>query len=161
MQVILTVAVRNPEWYWTKEELKEAGDYRKEWEALNEDKVWKYVPSDAFEISFDVTDIKENRNAEFEVRFISEDKTQSIAHNLKDVTIIQFIGEGEHEKTEVVISNSLIYQYIGARQRQYKYYVYFYIKENAPYEKLHQLVWISDNHKRELEESLGMQFQEK
>ena len=64
MKVILTIAVRNPDWYWTKEEMDNAGDYRNEWEALNEDIVWKHVPSDTFEIPFDVKDIKENRKAE-------------------------------------------------------------------------------------------------
>jgi hypothetical protein len=39
MKVILKIAVRNPEWYWSEEELEEAGDYRNEWEALNKDKV--------------------------------------------------------------------------------------------------------------------------
>jgi hypothetical protein len=58
MKVVVTIAVRNPEWYWSKEEMREAGEYRKEWEALNDDKIWKHIPSDTFEIAFDVQDIK-------------------------------------------------------------------------------------------------------
>jgi hypothetical protein len=100
MKVILTVAIRNPEWYWSKEQLKETGDYRKEWEAINEDKIWKCVPSDSFEIPFDVKDIKENRKAEFELKFMSEDKTQSLSHIVK---VVDFIGN-KGEKTEVPIS---------------------------------------------------------
>jgi hypothetical protein len=157
MKVILTVAVRNPDWYWSKEQLKEAGDYRKEWEAINGDKIWKHVPSDSFEIPFDVKDIKENRKDEFELKFISEDKTQSLSHIVKDMTIVEFIGEND-QKTEVAISNSLIHQYIGARQKQHKYYVYFYLKENASYERLHQLIWLSEKDKIELEEKLGLQI---
>jgi hypothetical protein len=52
----------------------------------------------------------------------------------------------------------LIHQYIGARQKQYKYYVYFYLKENADYERLHQLIWLSQKDKMELEAKLGFQF---
>jgi hypothetical protein len=39
--------------------------------------------------------------------------------------------------------------------------VYLYLKENAGYEKLHQLVWISDEHKKEIEESLELKLQKK
>jgi hypothetical protein len=158
MKVILTIAVRNPEWYWTKEELDKTGDYRKEWEALNEDKVWKHVPSDSFEIPFEVKDIKENRKAEFEFKFTTENKAQSVSHIIKNLTIVQFMGNNENEKIETIISNSLIHQYIGARQKQYKYYVYFYLKENTNYEQLHQLIWLSEKDKLELEEKLGLQF---
>jgi hypothetical protein len=160
MEVILTVAVRNPEWYWSKEELEEVGDYRKEWEAINEGKISKHVPSEEFEIPFDVTEIKENRKGEFQLILISEDRTNSISHYLTDVTIVQFLGEKDQKKIEVVISNSLIHQYIGVRQKHYKYYVYFYLKANIPYEKLHQLIWISDAHRKELEELIGIQNQE-
>ena len=155
MKVILTVAVRNPDWYWTKAEIENAGDYRKEWEALNEDKVWKHVPSDTFEIPFDVKDIKENRKAEFDFKFTSEDKSQSASCRIHDLTIVQFIGEKANEKVEVIISNSLIHQYISARQREYKYYVYFYIKENLSYERFHQLIWLSEEHKVRIEQQLS------
>lgn len=155
MKVILTIAVRNPDWYWTKEEMDNAGDYRNEWEALNEDIVWKHVPSDTFEIPFDVKDIKENRKAEFDFKFTSEDKSQSASCLIKDLTIVQFFGEKENEKSEVIISNSLIHQYIGARKREYRYYVYFYIKENVSYERFHQLIWLSEEHKLEIEQRLS------
>jgi hypothetical protein len=160
MKVIVTIAVRNPEWYWSKEKMQESGDYRKEWEAINEDKIWKHVPSDTIEIAFEVKDIKENRNTEYELEFVSADKAQSFSHTIKEVTAIQFIGDKPNEKAEVVVSNSLIHQYIGARQKEYKYYIYFYLKENWPYERIGQLIWISENHKTELENALGIQFTE-
>lgn len=159
MRVIITIAVRNPDWYWSKEELQEAGEYRKEWEVLNEDKVEKYLPSEAFEIAFDVRDIKENRNGTFDIRFVSEDKSQSISHSVKQVTVVEFIGTDQ--SISIVISNSLIHQYIAARQREYKYYVYFYLKENTPYERLNQFIWLSDGHRQELEEELGIQIGER
>ena len=61
MKVIVTVGVRNSQWYWSTEELKKAGEYRQEWEALDEDKIEKYLPSETFEINFDVVNIKEER----------------------------------------------------------------------------------------------------
>jgi hypothetical protein len=155
MKVIFTIAVRNSDWYWTKEEMENAGNYRKEWEALNEDKIWKYVPSDTFEVPFDVKDVKENREAEFDFKFTLEDKSKSASCHIKDLTIVQFAGENEEEKIEVIISNSLIHQYIGARQKEYKYYVYFYIKENLYYERFHQLIWLSEEHKLEIEQKLS------
>ena len=66
MTVIVTIGVRNPEWYWTKEQLQDAGEYRKTWEAINEDKIYKHIPSDQVQIDFDVKDIKENRKANYE-----------------------------------------------------------------------------------------------
>lgn len=33
---------------------------------------------------------------------------------------------------------------LGAQQRGKKYYTYFYIKENIPYEQLHELAWLSE-----------------
>lgn len=157
MKVVFTIAVRNPEWYWSKDELRGAGDYRKEWEAINGDKVSKHASSESFEVPFDVKDIKENRQATFNFDFTSEDKTQIISHCLKDLTIVQFIGASD-EKAEVIISNALIHQYISARQRQYKYYVYFYIKENARYVKLGQVIWLSEQHRLELESSLNIEY---
>lgn len=159
MQVIVTIAVRNPEWYWSKEELQDAGEYRKEWEVINEGKIYKHLPSEAFEIGFDVMDIKENRNATFDIKLVSEDRKQSISHGLQDVTVLDFIGE--KDKVSTVISNSLIHQYIAARQKEYKYYVYFYIKENTEYERLNQFVWLSKEHQQELETALDIQISDK
>jgi hypothetical protein len=73
--------------------------------------------------------------------------------------LLSLLGK-KNEKTEVVVSNSLIHQYIGARQKEYKYYIYFYLKENASYERLGQLIWISESHKNELESALGIKFTE-
>lgn len=159
MRVVVTIAVRNPEWYWSEEKLQETGEYRKEWEAINEDKVEKHQPSEAFEVGFDVADIKENSNSTFDIMLVSEDRSQSISHTLENITVVDFIGN--EEKLSVVISNSLIHQYIAARQKEYKYYVYFYLKENTPYERLNSFVWLSDEHRQELAKSLGIEFDNK
>jgi hypothetical protein len=155
MKVVLTVAVRNPEWYWSKQELEEVGEYRKEWEALNEDKIEKHLPSWAYEIAFDVKDIKENREAEYEISFVAkENKAEKMTYCLKDVTVVTFVGD--NHTSDVVISNSLIYQYVGVRKMGYKYYIYFYLKGDVSYEKLHQLIWISEQENTLLEETLGI-----
>ena len=159
MRVIVTIAVRNPEWYWSKEALQESGEYRKEWEMINESKIYKHLPSEAFEIAIDVMDIKENRNAIYDIKLVSEDRKQSISHGLQDVTVVDFIGE--KDKVSTVISNSLIHQYIAARQKEYKYYVYFYIRENTEYERMNQFVWLSKEHQQELEAALGIQISDK
>jgi len=52
---------------------------------------------------------------------------------------VKFIGD-ENKKAAVVISNSLIYQYVGARQKEYKYYVDFYLKKLLFYKRFHQLI---------------------
>lgn len=159
MKVIVIIAVRNPEWYWSKEELQESGEYRKEWEMINEGKIYKHLPSEAFEIDFDVVDIRENRNATFDIKLMSEDRKQSISHTLQEVTVVDFVGEKDIVST--VISNSLIHQYIAARQKEYKYYVYLYIKEHTEYERLNQFVWLSKEHQQELEAALGIQISDK
>jgi len=159
MKVILTIAVRNPEWYWSKEQLKEAGDYRKEWEAINEDKIYKHVPSEQMQIAFDVKNIQEDRQSSFEMKFSTEDKSRMISHTINDVTIIKFIGENHGEVAEALVSNSIIHQYIGAKQKEYKYYIYFYLKENVEYQRLNPSTWISREHKIEIENALDIQLE--
>lgn len=73
-----------------------------------------------------------NRSASFDLSF-STDKGDTVYVTISDVTVLKFIGDlGKGD--QVVISNSLIHQYFGARKRRYKYYVYFSLKENIPFE---------------------------
>jgi hypothetical protein len=139
MKVIVTVGVRNSEWYWSKEDLIEAGDYRKEWEALNEDKVEKFLPSDTFEIGFDVDNIIEDRKTGFDLLY-HKDGVPSKYH-LEDVSVFTFLSK-EGEKVEVVISNPLIHQYIAAKQKEYAQYVYIYLNENIKYKKGNSFSWM-------------------
>lgn len=156
MRVTVTIAVRNSEWHWSNEELLKAGEYRKEWEMINEGKIFKHLPSETFEVGFDVIDIRDNRNAIFNLKLLSEDRKQSISYTLSNVTLVDFIGE--KGKVSMVISNSLIHQYIATRQKEYKYYVYFYLKECTEYERLNHFVWLSKEHHQELENDLGIKL---
>lgn len=156
MRVIVTIAIRNSEWYWSNEELQEAGEYRKEWVMINESKILEHLLSETFEVGFDVMDIKDNRNAIFNLKLLSEDRKQSISYTLSNVTVVDFIGE--KDKVSIVISNSLIHQYISARQKEYKYYVYLYLKECTEYERLNHFIWLSKDHHQELENDLGIQL---
>ena len=56
------------------------------------------------------------------------------------------------------VSDSLIYKYLAARKKKYKHYVYFYLKENTSYTRLNALVWLSDEHRKGLEQTLNIQI---
>lgn len=142
MKVIVTVGVRNSQWYWSTEELKKAGEYRQEWEALDEDKIEKYLPSETFEINFDVVNIKEERKRDYEILYNMNGI--SLSYNLEDVSVITFFGN-DNLKTDIVISNPLIHQYIAARQKEYKHYIYFYLKENSEFVKGNRLTWMLES----------------
>src|SRR4051794_5411187 len=98
---------------------------------INEDKVEKYLPSVTFGFKFDVERIEENREAEFKFELNAKGE-RVLSHPLKNLTVVNFLGPN-NESGRVIISNSLIHQYIGARKKGYKYYTYFYLKENIPY----------------------------
>jgi len=152
MKAHLTIAVRNPDWFWTKDQLDEARDYRKEWEALNEDKVPKFVPSETLEVAFDVEEIIDNRHTSFEIPLKS--KNGDIATcNLEDLTVVEF--RGKIDTWKAAVSNSLIHQYMGARKQEYKLYVYFYIKENVRFHQVAPGIWISEAHKQILEDFIS------
>lgn len=147
MKVIVTVGVRNPEWYWSTEEIKKAGEYRQEWEALNEDKIEKYIPSETFEIDFDVVNIKEERKREYEILYNMNGISSS--YNLEDVSVITFYGN-DNVKSDIAISNPLIHQYIAAHQKEYKTYIYFYLKENCKFVKGNRLTWMLESDQKNI-----------
>lgn len=151
MEVTFTVAIRNPLWFWPKEEMKKEKDYRKTWEAINADKIDKHNPFWQYKIPFDVEEIKENRETEHQIKLASaKDNNGSIYFTLKDVSVVTFISKTE--KMEAVISNSLIHQYLGAKQQEYINYVYFYLTENCRYyHPVDQLIWMSESAKKEMD----------
>jgi hypothetical protein len=159
MKVVFTVAVRNPDWFWSEEQMEKEKDYREEWEAINEDKIDKHNPSWQYELPFDVKQIEDNRYAEHTLKFTAVANPEEIVHYvLHDVTVVKFIGE--EQTIEAVISNSLIHQYIGAKKSVHKNYEYFYLKENASYyHPFDKLIWMAADAKAELEEHLGVNFE--
>jgi len=152
MKISVNIKVRNSLWYWTKEEIKESKKKnsmsRQEWELLNKSKVPKHVRFVDFDYKFDVKTFSENRNGLYNLIVYSsiseeiEDSKQKTVP-IEDVTIIEF--KGESERAHVVVSNDLIYQYIGAQKgKDGCLYWYFYLKENINCNMLTNNIWLSD-----------------
>ena len=153
MKIALNFKVRNPEWYWPETKIKESEGYYETWKILNEDKIYKHIPSWSYEINFDVVDVKENRNADYELRYSNpHNKGEIKSLILNDMTFVTFYGSVE--KVEVAISNAIIFSFMGAQKSGSKYYWYFYIKENIEFERLTDLIFISKDQNLILESFL-------
>ncbi len=59
MKVYISIRVRNSEWYWSKEKMKEHGDYRPDFEMINEGKIEKHIPTVEFDFNFEVKEYQE------------------------------------------------------------------------------------------------------
>jgi hypothetical protein len=156
MTVIVNFNVRNPEWYWSAEEIKEADSYYEEWKALNADKIPKHIPTWAYKIAFDVVDVSENRNATCELEFRDSQDHQIVRSFIaEDMTHVVFTSK-QGEKAEVRISNEIMHSFMGAKQSGRKYYWYFFIKEDAKFERLEDTIWLSQRQFLLLQESLSI-----
>jgi hypothetical protein len=161
-EVTVSIKVRNPDWYWTKEEIAESKEGnsidRESWEMINEDKIPKHSKSYSFGFDFDVESYKVNRNETFDlIAFTSEHQNFSDYEkhviSLKDVTIIKFEGSGK--TSHVVVANDLIHQFINAQKgADGVIYWYFYLKENSGHNELSMSVWVSDNHLEKINKEL-------
>jgi len=144
MEVHVTISVRNPEWYWSREKIKESEGYYEEWKALNADKMWKMLPSWTLKIDFEVDTFEENRNTDYELKYChanSHENLQSIL--LNDMTHVVFKGKEQNETAEIAISNSIIHSFFGAQKVGRTHYWYVYIKEDADYEKLTPVIVVN------------------
>ena len=59
------------------------------------------------------------------------------------------------EKAEVMISNEIMHSFMGAKQSGRKYYWYFFIKEDADFERLEDTIWLSKRQFQLLQENLS------
>lgn len=152
MKIAVNIKVRNPDWNWTGKELLEldkgysiSGDEK---ETTNGYVIKKHKECVDFEYLFDVVNATTNPKTSFDlVIHTSENKefVNPTEHNIKldDVTIVEF--EGQSEKSFVVVSNDLIHQFIDSlKDKDDRLYWSFHIKENIPYVKLCDNIWLSD-----------------
>jgi hypothetical protein len=155
MTVIVNFNVRNPEWYWPSEQLKEAGPYYEEWKALNADKIPRHIPTWAYRMGFDVVDVNENRKATCELKFSGSGDPKLVrSFTADDMTHVIFTGK-KGEKAEVIISNEIMHSFMGAKQSGRKYYWYFFIKEDADFERLEDTIWLSKRQFKLIQENLS------
>ena len=160
MTVIINFNVRNPEWYWSAEEIREAGSYYEEWKAMNADKVPKHIPTWGYQIGFDVADVKENRKAVCELKYFDTAVPTIVrSFTAEDMTHVIFNGK-QDEKAEVMISNEIMHSFMGAKQSGRKYYWYFFIKENTDYERLENSIWLSKRQFLLFRETLAVEISE-
>lgn len=154
MKVHVSFNVRNPEWYWTPQQIRESDGLYESWKIINEDKVPKHLPSWTYEVGFDVLDIKENREAIFDLKFGATTSSE-IIHTLplSNMTHVTFIGEGE--KAEIAVANAILHSYMGAQQVGRTYYWYFYVKETIGYNKVNDFIWLSDEQFKVVESMLS------
>lgn len=163
MKIAVNIKVRNPEWYWTKEQIaeskKKGSMSRAEWEMLNEDKIPKYSAEVDFDFMFDVKSYIDKRDSDFYLTvYVSNknDKTYPAVHNIlvKDVTVVGFIGD--KEESYVIVSNELIHQFISAKKNSNgKLYWYFYLKENSDYVQLSDNILLSNAEFEKLTNQFG------
>ena len=121
---------------------------------MNENKIHKHLPTISFGYNFEVEHHSENRKANYElaVYYLENEESESQQKHtviLENVTIVEFIGG--NKKSLVVISNDLIYQYIGSKMKEGKFYWYFYLKEDSHYVKLLDNIWVTEEQYQQLE----------
>lgn len=163
MKVAVIIKVRNAEYYWTKEELLESKNgksmSREEWLFINGDKISKHTIGVDFEYLFQAKNHLVNPVATFKLNVYcsnNEDFENSSIHTIEldDMTVIEF--SDENHKSQVVISNELIHQFISAKQNKDGYhYWYFYLKENTEHSKLPPNFWISDTQRKKIHKEIG------
>lgn len=163
MKIAVIIKVRNPEWYWTKEELLESKNgksmSREEWLFINGDKISKHTIGVDFEYLFQASNYLENPVANFKLNVYcsnSEDFENHSIHTieLNDMTVVEFSDESH--KSHVAISNELIHQFISAKQNKDGcHYWYFYLKENTEHTKLITNIWVSDTQRKKIFKEIG------
>lgn len=127
--------------------MKEDGDYRPVFEMINEDKIQKHIPTIEFDFNFEVNEYQEAEENTFDLEIYPTkddkiDKKNPVRVQLKGVCVIDFYGETE--QCSVVVSNSIIHQYIGNKKQHGKHYFYFYIKEDAYWIKVDKHIWLDE-----------------
>jgi len=108
-------------------------------------------PTWAYKIPFDVIKVEDSRDSIFPLplKDSTEGSHLKLTYSLGDCTHVKFIGDGK--VVDVVVSNSIIHQYLGAKKEGYKFYWYFFIKENITYERISEFIFISEEENKKLE----------
>lgn len=159
MKIAVNIKVRNPEWYWTKEQLEKNKDYRKEWEMINGDKIDKHTNAVDFDFKFDILSYNDNRKTSYDLPIYSADNENfenKVKHivTLDNVTVVEFIGETE--KSYVVVSNEIVHQFISCKQeKDGRLYWYFYLQENSDHLRLTDNIWIADAQHEKIQKQIG------
>jgi hypothetical protein len=124
---------------------------------INEDKIQKNVPTIEFDFKFDVIEFNEVENDTYalEIYEIKDDQIVDSPINLQlnDVRVVNFIGK--EDRCSVVVSNSIIHQYIGNKKQHGKHYFYFYIKEDADWVRVDQHIWLDEKEINRIAEEHG------
>ena len=153
MKHLVTIEVRNPEWYWPQEDINKDKEGYEQWKVLNVDKVEKHVPSITLGFEFSVINTEENREKDFLLKMNHNGINKE--YLLRDVTYVKFIGE--NDQAEIMVSNSILHSYMGVRPRtEGKSYCYFFIKENVKYVSLIDSIWISKDEFDKMQTELNM-----
>ncbi len=148
MKVAVNIKVRNPEWFWSQKEIKKSNKEGEmsyeEWKMINEGKIAKYTDLVDFEFLFDVEKHLDNRFNTYDLKFSCEENGTQIekTYKLNDVTTIDFIGA--EKQSTIVVSNSLINQFLSAVKKGQRFYWYFYLKGGIPYTKIGENIWIDE-----------------
>ncbi|MFL5765788.1 MAG: hypothetical protein ACJ77K_17715 [Bacteroidia bacterium] len=154
MKVAINIKLRNPDWFWEPERMKDKkGEMtRKEWEMINEDKVSKYRDAVDFEYNFDVINHTVLKETDFPVTLYSEnDENRELVPQdvvLKNMRVVEFTGA--NTKSVVAVSNDIIHEFFEARKKKGRDYWYFYIKEDVACVAFTKNLWISKKQFSEL-----------
>ncbi|WP_316840064.1 hypothetical protein [Pedobacter gandavensis] len=141
MEIQINISVRNPEWYWSDD------DYKKEWIAINSEKVAKYSPAISFLINADVQRYSKGELEKYTFKISNKDQSvnpfKEVLVDQLDVT--EFIyADGS---TPVIVSKSILHNVMAAQnQGKGKFYWYYFIKEDADYVQLESNIWLSRAH---------------
>lgn len=145
MKIAVSIKVRNPEYYWSKEEIKKShkeGEMSyEEWLMINGDKIQKHIPSVTFEYDYEVIEYNYPEGSEYELTVVTDDGTKEQKVKVSDVTVIEFIGK--EDRSIVVVSNDILHQFLKAKKDKGRTYWYFYIKEDSDYIPFTPSVWLS------------------
>lgn len=151
MNIIVSIKVRNSEFYEAFEEMKKSeGEISfEDWEEYNDNKIQKHSSFVTFNYSFVVNSYEVKKESEFDLEIIDyNNKDQSVptknTFHLDNVWIIEFLGD--NNRSFVVISKELLYQKMNIQKGiEGVEYIYFYLKENSDNNRLANNIWLSDD----------------
>lgn len=146
MDIVISIKVRNPEWYEDEDGTPLSAEER---ELLPSD-VPKHNYSVKFKMAEQTVRYEQKADQTYALKFLAPDQIglenpifQTVI--LKDIDATEFVHE--ERSTWVVVSNELIHNTISAQNSGGgRYYWYYYLHGDADYFEFTRNIWLSKSH---------------